>query len=75
MNETNRPTHSIPCGCGGSCMMCDDEGNRPIDNYDIVRLRRTMLNRGFASIVKACDAALASDDDVHAWHQCAEALR
>ena len=66
---------SVPCACGGSCMLCDDNGNRPIDVHDVIRLRRTALNRGFRETVRMCDRAIADDDDMIAWFHVAEALR
>ena len=66
---------SVPCACGGSCMLCDDNGNRPIDVHDVIRLRRTAMNRGFRETVRMCDRAIADADDMIAWFHVAEALR
>lgn len=67
--------NTIECGCGGTCMLCDDNGMRPIDRYDVEALRRLARNRGFDATARACDRALADDDDAIAWHECAEAMR
>lgn len=81
-NYAARPTAAntntaprIPCSCTGSCVLCDDNGLRPIDRTDVVKLRRYSLNRRYESTVRMCDRALADDDDAIAWHECAEALR
>ena len=65
----------VYCTCSGGCVLCDAQGMRPIDRLDVVRLRRTALNRGFKSIVLMAERAIADDDDAVAWYACAEALR
>ena len=67
-------THLIPCNCGDSCTLCND-GSRALDVHDVIKLRRTSLNRAYFDLVKMCDRALADAEDAIAWHACAEALR